>query len=90
MKVLTKAMHDGHPAYEKRGSKKMYLFFYLKTGRWMFGPTLGADKGVEYGTKEFGTAKCPADPAVVGLWMRKTSFLHRWTKEESLKVICKK
>ena len=83
-------MHDNHPSYEKKGTKTMYLFFHNKRGRWMFGPTIGADKGVEYGSVEFGTAKCPGDPAGVGNWMRKTAFLHRWMKNEALKVICKK
>ena len=44
----------------------MFLFFDKKKGRWMFGPSLGSSKGVEYGSGEFSTAKCPADPARSG------------------------
>ena len=85
--VLTlKAMHEGHPAYEKTGKKPMYLFYEKKKAQWLFGPTLGSSSGAEYGSVEKGTAKCPADDA--GWWMRKSSFLHRWKKEASLKVTC--
>jgi len=81
-----KAMHEGHPAYEKTGKKPMYLFYEKKKAQWLFGPTLGSSSGAEYGSVEKGTAKCPADDA--GWWMRKSSFLHRWKKEASLKVTC--
>jgi len=81
-----KAMHEGHPAYEKAGKKPMFLFYEKKKAQWLFGPTFGASSGVEYGSVEKGTAKCPADDA--GWWMRKSSFLNRWKKEASLKVTC--
>merc|ERR1712126_179271 len=58
--------------------------------QWVFGPTLGSTKNSEYSSAELSTAKCPADPANVGQWMRKTSFLHRWQKEKTLKLICMK
>jgi len=83
-----KAMHENHPAYEKAGKKPMFLFYEKKKAQWVFGPTLGSSTGVEYGSVEKGTAKCPADPPAVGTWMRKTSFLHRWKKEPSLIVNC--
>lgn len=79
-------MHEGHPAYEKTGKKPMYLFYEKKKAQWLFGPTLGSSSGAEYGSVEKGTAKCPADDG--GWWMRKSSFLHRWKKEASLKVTC--
>ena len=85
-KITTKAMHEGHPAYEKAGKKPMFLFYEKKKAQWLFGPTFGASSGVEYGSVERGTAKCPADDA--GWWMRKSSFLSRWKKEASLKVTC--
>ena len=63
----------------------MYLF-YTST-RWMFGPTLGVDKKVEYGS-EVGQAKCPGDQQMAGKWMRKTKFLHRWEKSTALNLAC--
>ena len=84
--MTTKAMHEGHPAYEKAGKKPMFLFYEKKKAQWLFGPTLGSSSGADYGSVEKGTAKCPADDS--GWWMRKSSFLHRWKKEASLKVTC--
>ena len=71
----------------------MFLFLEKTSSRWMFGPTLGVDKKVQYGSevgsgKTFQAAKCPGDPQTVGKWMRKTKFLHRWEKSAALKVVC--
>ena len=71
----------------------MYLFLEKTSSRWMFGPTLGVDKKVEYGSevgsgKTFSAAKCPGDPQTTGKWMRKTKFLHRWEKSAALKLVC--
>ena len=68
----------------------MYLFLEKSSSKWMFGPTLGVDKKVEYGSEAGAgkTAKCPGDQQTVGKWMRKTKFLHRWEKSAALKVVC--
>ena len=71
----------------------MFVFYEKTQARWLFGPTLGVDKKVEYGSElssgnTFKAAKCPGDQQTAGKWMRKTSFLHRWEKAATLKVIC--
>jgi len=91
-----KGMQGGHPYYEKAAiapNKPMFLFYEKTQARWMFGPTLGVDKKVEYGSelssgKTFKAAVCPGDPGTAGKWMRKTSFLHRWEKSAALKIVC--
>jgi len=85
-----KGMHENHPSYQKTGAKVIYLFFNKAKTQWVFGPTLGSTKNSEYASAELSTAKCPGDPANVGQWMRKTSFLHRWQKEKTLKLLCMK
>ena len=71
----------------------MFVFYEKTQARWLFGPTLGVDKKVEYGSElssgnTFKAAKCPGDQQTAGKWMRKTSFLHRWEKAATLKVVC--
>lgn len=99
-----KGLHGGHPYYEKPGSqntqtvttptpttaqKAMFLFYEDKKKQWVFGPTLGAMKDVDFGSAEKTLAKCPADPPASGTWQRKSSILGRWKKDTSLKVACK-
>eukprot|EP00090_Calanus_glacialis_P020617 TRINITY_DN3180_c0_g1_i1.p1 TRINITY_DN3180_c0_g1~~TRINITY_DN3180_c0_g1_i1.p1 ORF type:complete len:593 (+),score=149.12 TRINITY_DN3180_c0_g1_i1:61-1839(+) len=68
--------------------KTMFLFYEDKMKQWVFGPTLGAIKGVDFGSAEKTLAKCPADPPASGTWQRKSSILGRWKKDTTLKVAC--
>ena len=55
----------------------MFLYFESKKQQWVFGPTLGAAKGIEFGSAEKTLAKCPGDPPASGTWQRKSSILGR-------------
>jgi len=100
-----KGLHGGHPYYEKMAhshtgtgttpasttaQKSKFLFFEDKKKQWVFGPTLGAAKGVDYASAEKTLAKCPGDPPASGTWQRKSNILGRWKKDATLKVACEK
>jgi len=72
----------------KASNKPMFLYFESKKQQWVFGPTLGATKGIEFGSAEKTLAKCPGDPPASGTWQRKSSILGRWKKDATLKMIC--
>merc|ERR1712123_557481 len=99
-----KGLHGGHPYYEKMAhshtgtgttpasttAQSKFLFFEDKKKQWVFGPTLGAAKGVDYASAEKTLAKCPGDPPASGTWQRKSNILGRWKKDATLKVACEK
>jgi len=65
-----------------------FLFWDKKHKQWIFGATLGSDRGVEFGSVENSPAKCPADPPARDNWQYKSSVLRRWKKSTALKVTC--
>ena len=56
----------------------MFLFYDDKHKQWVFAQTVGATKGIEFGSAEKTLAKCPGDPPASGTWQRKSSILGRW------------
>merc|ERR1712142_431206 len=82
------ASSGSRPAVNARPVPEQYLFWDVKHKQWMFGPKLGKDSGVDFGSVQNSPAKCPGDPPANNNWQYKSSVLGRWKPDRTMKVTC--
>jgi len=82
------ASSGSRPSVNSRPVPEQYLFWDVKHKQWMFGPKLGKDSGVDFGSVQNSPAKCPGDPPANNNWQYKSSVLGRWKADRTMKVTC--